>query len=76
MKQETGVRLSCILGPNLFNIFTDDITACISKENPHVRAVVKQIILALLLTDDLATGTFVISGLLRVMDKTMTYCNQ
>jgi hypothetical protein len=57
VKQETGVRLSCILGPYIFNIFTDGITACISEENPHLQAVEKQIILPLLLTDNLAIGT-------------------
>lgn len=76
VKQETDVRLSCILGPYLFNIFTDGITACISEENPHLQAVEKQIILPLLLIDDMAIGTFIISGLLGVMDQTMTYCKQ
>jgi len=76
VKQETGIRLSCILGPYLFNIFTDGITtACISEENQHLQAQEKQIILPLLLTDDLAIGSLNISGLLGVMDQMMTYCN-
>jgi len=67
VKQETSVRLYCILGLYLFNIFTDGITACISVKNPYLQAVEKQIIMPLLLTDDLAIGPFIISGLLGVM---------
>jgi len=55
-------------------IYTDDITARISEENPHLQAVEKQIILPLLLTDDLAIGSFIISGLLGVRGQMMTYC--
>jgi hypothetical protein len=36
----------------------------------------KQIILALLPADDLATGSFPIYGLLKEMDQMMNYCNQ
>ena len=76
VEQETSVRLSCILGSYLFNIFTDGITtSCLCEENPHLQAGEKQIVLALLLTDDLAIGSFNISGLLGVMDQIMTYCN-
>jgi hypothetical protein len=52
VKQETSVRLSCILGPYLFNIFTDGITtSCLCEENPHLQAGEKQIVLPLLLTN-------------------------
>jgi hypothetical protein len=60
VKQATGVRQNCSLGPYLFTIFTDGITVYISGENPYTWAGEKEIILALWPTDDMAIGAFII----------------
>ena len=55
-------------------IFTDGIIAYISRENPHLQAVGKQTTLALQPTDDMAIGSFIISGPLGGMDQKIKYC--
>jgi hypothetical protein len=58
----------------LLIIFTNGIIAYIREENPHIQAVERQIILALLPADDLAKVPFTINGLLGALDQ-RKYCN-
>jgi hypothetical protein len=48
----------CSIGPYLFNIFTVVTIGYICEENQHVQAVEKQIMLAILPADNLATELF------------------
>lgn len=66
VKQETGVRHGCSRNPHPFNIhihkyaytyiYMDGILDNINQEHAPAPAVGKQIVLALLFADDLATG--------------------
>jgi hypothetical protein len=67
VKQQTGVRQGCSLGPSLFNIFTNGNVANIHDKMPHIQAVDKQVILALLPTDDLANRSVPTNSLLKGM---------
>lgn len=67
VRQETGVRQGCSLGPYIFNIFTNSNVAYIREEKPHIQAVEKQVTLALLLADHLANRSFPTNSLLKGM---------